>query len=388
MDAHPFLSTSGLRAPKTGIMALGDKLNEWQAAGLIDAAAAARIQAHEDAHAPPVWLWAVAGLGFLALALGIVAVIGSNWDAIPAAVKLGTHFLLMVGAAVAAWIGMRRRRRWLGEGALFLLACLSLGGLALQAQIYQLSGEIWRLLMTWLALAGPALLLAGRTRLTAFGFSGMAIWAMASCAAAMDGSSASERLIQGVAMAAPWLLVAIGAFYTARRPFGGGLTEAGLVVILPAVSLAHLAWAGTVTGGDAGQMLVRMIPVAAAAALALWLVVRFERLPRDIAVSLLSGPAIALALAICIPHGDDWPSRLVGALIYGAMWAAVGYTAARAGYRLLFGVAVGAVAVRLFIVYFELFGSLAMTGLGLIAAGVLLILLAYASRRLLREVPA
>lgn len=369
-------------------MALSDKLNEWQTAGLIDAAAAARIQAHEDAHARPIWLWAVAGLGFLALALGIIAVIGSNWDAIPAAVKLGVHYLLMAGSAAAAWIGVRQRRRWLGEGALFLLACLALGGLALQAQIYQLSGEIWRLLMTWLALAGPALLLAGRTRLTAFGFSGMAIWALASCAAAMDGSSAGELLIQGVAMAAPWLLVAIGALYTARRPFGGGLTEAGLAVILPAISLAHLAWAGTISSSDAGEMLMRMIPVAAAAVLSLWLVLRFARLPRDVAVSLLIGPAIALTLAICIPHNDDWPSRLVGALVYGAMWAAVGYTAARAGYRLLFGVAVGAIAVRLFIVYFELFGSMAMTGLGLIAAGVLLILLAYASRRLLREVPA
>jgi hypothetical protein len=50
---------------------------------------------------------------------------------------------------------------------------------------------------------------------------------------------------------------------------------------------------------------------------------------------------------------------------------------------------VAAVAVRLFIVYFELFGSLATTGLGLIVAGALLIGLTLLWRRVMtRAQPA
>lgn len=50
------------------------------------------------------------------------------------------------------------------------------------------------------------------------------------------------------------------------------------------------------------------------------------------------------------------------------MWGVAARAAGEDGWRLLFGTAVAAIAIRLFIIYFELFGSLASTGLGLVAA--------------------
>jgi len=55
----------------------------WQAAGLIDVETAARIVAWEATHRRPVFLWAVSGMGILALSLGIMAIVGANWEDIP-----------------------------------------------------------------------------------------------------------------------------------------------------------------------------------------------------------------------------------------------------------------------------------------------------------------
>lgn len=367
-------------------MALEDRLEDWRQAGLIDGPTAERILAHEAEKARPVWLWALAGLGCLALALGIVALVAANWQDIPKWVKLGVHMALTLGAAGTAWTATRRGALWTSEIALFLFAALILAGLALQAQVYQLTGELWRLLMVWLGLSAPALLIAGRSRLTAYALSGMTIWALASAAFAMDGSTVWELLLQGIAFGAPWALFGVGA--VSQRAFAKGLREAGLTVLLPLVSLLHLTWAGEIQGADAAKNLVRLLPVAAMAGGAAWAARRYHHIPRNLVLPMLIGPLIATALATVIPHDDDLLPRLIGALIFGAMWIWIAASASAAGWRGLFGIAIAALAVRLFIVYFELFGSLATTGLGLIFAGLILIALAFGGRRLFRRIEA
>ncbi|MGB3723487.1 MAG: DUF2157 domain-containing protein, partial [Pacificimonas sp.] len=170
-------------------MALADKLRDWQQAGLITPDIAARIAAHEEAETRPILLWSVIGLGCLALALGVVAVVASNWDAIPDALKLGIHYALTGAAAFAVWRGYRKRSLWRTEGALFLTGALVLAGLALHSQVYQLTGPVWQLVLGWLVLAGPVMLLIGRTRLTAYTLGGMALWFAGSWAAAQEGET-------------------------------------------------------------------------------------------------------------------------------------------------------------------------------------------------------
>lgn len=127
-------------------MRLATKLDEWQAAGLIDGEVAAAIRSHEDASHRPVALFAVAGLGLLAFALGVLSLVAANWDELSPPLKLSAHIALTATAAVAAAIFARRDRVWAGEGALFLLAALTLAGIALQSQVYQLTGALWQAL--------------------------------------------------------------------------------------------------------------------------------------------------------------------------------------------------------------------------------------------------
>ena len=79
-------------------------MRRWQAAGLIDGEAAARIVAWEATHRRPVFLWAVSGMGILALSLGIMAIVGANWEDIPAWLKLALDLALNAACVVAVFV--------------------------------------------------------------------------------------------------------------------------------------------------------------------------------------------------------------------------------------------------------------------------------------------
>jgi hypothetical protein len=80
------------------------------------------------------------------------------------------------------------------------------------------------------------------------------------------------------------------------------------------------------------------------------------------------------------PH---WP--VVGAGIFMAYWALIGWTGLQLGYRALLNAAIVIIALRLVVVYVEVFGNLLSTGVGLIVSGALLIALVWAAGKLIRK---
>jgi uncharacterized membrane protein len=365
-------------------MALEQRLENWVEAGLIDRPAADRILAYEAKDRRPVMLWAIAGLGLLALLLGILLLISANWDRIADWVKLSTHMALLAGAGAAHWWARSVGRSRLAEGLLFLFAGLVLGGIALQAQVFQLTGPIWQALMLWLVIAGPALYLGGTTRLTGTLLAFMALLAPTAMAVQTIDDGGFWRLAQGAAMAVPALLLLVS-----MRPASGGqgfrlsLREAGIVSILAGASIAHFGWASNITAAQAADNAVRLVPPALAA-LAAFLGARRPGadFPRPLLLPLLLGPVLAFGLTLAIPHPDGPASRLVGVAVFIMLWVAVAQGAARAGLNSLFAVAIAAIAIRIFIIYIELFGSLAATGGGLVAGGLLLVGLSYLWHRI------
>lgn len=368
-------------------MSLERSLDAWMKAGLIDEAAAARIRSYEAGATRPTMLWAIAGLGLLALLLGIILVISANWDLIPAALKLGVHMLLMAGAAAAFWWARTNGRLWVSEGALFLFAGLVLAGIALQAQVYQLTGPAWEAFLMWLALAGPALLLAGNTRLTGLAFVAAALIGPTAMAVEHVDDGGLWLFGQGAAMAVPAVLVLVSLLLPRDRGgFRTTLREAGLVALIGGASIAHFAWASNITGQQAMDNAVRLVLPAIASAAAIFVGRNHpNQLPRPLLLPLLAGPVIAFALALAIPHVDHTASRLIGVAIFIAMWVAVAHGAAASGWNGLFAVAIAAIGIRIFIIYIELFGSLAATGGGLMLGGVLLVALSYIWHRIVQR---
>jgi uncharacterized membrane protein len=77
------------------------KLEAWYKAGLIDRATADRITEYEDQNSRPLALWAIIGIGALAIGLGLISVVAANWDDIPGMLRLAIHFALLIAAAAS-----------------------------------------------------------------------------------------------------------------------------------------------------------------------------------------------------------------------------------------------------------------------------------------------
>jgi len=369
-------------------MALERKLGDWQATGLIDAATAEAIRAHEAAASRPVALWATVGIGLFALALGVVLIVAAGWDMIPSGLKLGVHWAMTAAAAGVVWLARRQSRRWLGEGGLFLLAALVLAGVALQGQIYQVTSPVWQALGWWALLASPAILAAGCTRLTAYGWAGMlAVLALAFAAESSLSARPWAVAADNLPAALPPALVLVGILLHGRAggDFADAVREAGLAFLLGGASFAHFAWAVAVAPTDAAAMALRLPLALGVAAAAIALAGRLGVGASVVVRVSVAAAATATVLAAAVPHADALAPRLFGAFAFFAMWGAVAWAAHAAGWRVLFGIAVGMVAIRLFIVYVELFGGLALTGFGLVAGGLLLIGLAVGWAKLMRR---
>jgi uncharacterized membrane protein len=376
-------------------------VRRWQKAGLIGDDIALRIVDWEIAHRRPVVLWAIAGTGTLAMALGVMAIVGANWESIPAWLKLAVDLGLNGACAIAVFVFWRQRRVWLREIAALLLFGLVLSGIALVGQVYQLQSAPWRGLTLWLALCTPFLALTAHTRLTG------TIWAIAAITTWFVAGDPIGDLLARIAVLPPrrlyrdsGLLLLVMAYLAAcamialaslRRLWPGARGQADLLMrlgmagLIATCSLAMaFAWRETGDGGPLGPTVATAIATLLAAA-ALW--PTHAEAERRIPFILLTTSFALWVVALLISGFGGKPADLSRAVLFIAYWGVVGGMAARAGARTLFALAFSVIGLRLLIVYFEAIGGLTATGLGLIGGGMLCLALAAIGWRLMRRMP-
>lgn len=370
------------------------KLAAWQEAGLIDAQAAAAIREFEGENARPLVLWAVIGIGALAIGLGVISLVAANWDRIPGLVRLTVHFALMVALAGVLW---RRRETlfdrnpWTHEALLFVLALLGLTFFGHLGQVYQTSAPLWQPMALWLALFAPLILLRGASWMTAALLSGVLVfvcWDFANPTQPRFGFEVEERsrFVMGLATAFPALLVPLGTWLrsrSARGDFWRRIEQLGFGYALGCASLFAAAAGIDRFDGESERFLAfaTQATQAAAGLLAAALVMAARRGASGFA----TGAVIAgAALTVIAAHAVDG-SALGAALLFMALWIGVGFAALHGGWRDVFQLAVGAVAVRLVILSFELASDLLTSGFGLIVSGLLILGVAWIAVRVSRR---
>jgi len=370
----------------------------WQRAGLIDDDLARRIVAWEATHRRPVVLWAIAGMGALAVSLGVMAIVGANWEDIPAWLKLAVDLGLNAALAIAVFVFWRQDRLWLREISALLLFGMVLSGIALIGQVYQLQSAPWRALVLWMALSTPFLALTARTRLTG------TIWAVAAATTWFMASDPIHDALAWIAVLPPrpyldgptlLLMGFVGAcamivIASLRRLWPPTRGQADLLMRLAFVGMiatCSLTLAFGWTRSGHAEPLGSIVTAAAATVLAgaaLWSN-RTARQPMLLALLAASFAVWAVALLVAGLGGKQ--GDVIRALLFVAYWGAIGAVAARSGARTLFGLAFTMIGLRLLILYFEAIGGLTATGLGLIGGGVLCLALAAVGWRLMSSVP-
>jgi len=362
------------------------KINIWLNAGVIDADTAQRIREYESGRARPLGLWALIGLGALAIGLGIVSLVAANWDDIPGMVRLAIHALLIIGLCAAVYL-LQPRKGFLGlylkDILLFVLALLGLTFFGHLGQVYQTSSPLWQPLLIWLLLFSPLLLLTGRGWLISL------LWMAGLLGTAVQfldwyfqQTDAPRAVYVAVITSLPVLALIFSIFMrkTSGRPaFWKKIGQFSLTIFVAGVGFKLIVEPiGPISadpGGFMSDIAVIQMLLWSGAALLIYVYNR-TALGISIAAILTAAAIISFAGSVAQPS-----SPLVNAIIFMAFWAAVGWSAIYSGWRNVFQAVVAIIALRLIVLSFQLAHDLFSSGIGLILAGVVTITIAVIAYR-------
>jgi hypothetical protein len=356
-------------------MKLEKKLAAWREANLLAPEQERAILAFERARNRPAnWIvLALGAVGALGIVTGVISLISSNWDSIPAAVKLAAALALVVAALAAAY-GLSTEGRTLASDLLLAAhSGLVLAMIGLVGQVYHLSGAPWRALALAAAMALPVALISERSILSdiVIGYALVALGLFLGDSRALhpylDGFG---WVLAGAAIGGALLLLADGLQRVhpgatgALRRWGGALVFAGAVA-------AATVW----TNGWSGSTRPHLMAVCSAVAVA-WLLRLAWARKGALAVGAvaLSGLVVGAAwIGGRFPsmgwHDLDAPTRFAGFALFCAAGAAFAVAAANAGSRRLTNLFTLAIAARIVVLFLEVLRTLALTGFGLLLAG-------------------
>lgn len=335
-------------------------------------------------------LWAFGGMGVFAVIVGLVSVIAANWAQTPDWVKLAVDLLACLALAVSLYIICTKdhsnsEKLWLREMLVVMYYGLVLASMALIGQIYQLGGTVNDLLLWWTLITLPLVLLA-RGRFIA------ALWLIASGTTYyLNLETLYDSLRYQTGLDGPWLRSFIYSLYVLAPLFFILLSRIPWLItnrLQVAEVISRLSWVALVVSGFFYQFLwyediTGEIPqqlLVVCSAVCITLIYFIPRLYAKESADVHLAMRVVLAVILILGLTASWFSvrlELVGALTNLFYLCMLAWAAIKVHSTSLFNFFTAAICVRILVVYFEVFGSMMETGLGLISGGVLTLLISW-----------
>lgn len=136
-------------------MNISKKLDLWTTEKLISEPQKKAIIEFETKMRRPLFLYALLFLSSFCIGLGMIAVIASNWQIIPQHVKLVVDFILLAMLGGGIFYARINNKNFLMEALLILYAILILASIGLIAQVFQLPSHGYRAFLFWAVLVSP-----------------------------------------------------------------------------------------------------------------------------------------------------------------------------------------------------------------------------------------
>lgn len=373
------------------------KLKEWVAAGLMTEGQAESIDVYEEQRKGGRFGRGLVGLSLFAILVGVLSIIAANWHDIPGSVKIGVHLLINASVGgLCLWAHRMGRDLWRESAALAFIG-LSFTLIILIGQVFQMTGTPGDAALFWLLITLPFFLLMGRGYMTA------APWILAFLAtvyivAAENLESVPDiyRVSFAIGLVALMPLALLGdgtvrLFQKWRPVLCDVAVRAGLLLLIAQASVSIALWPSSRFGGLVSKHTIlepdhglTIIAIGLAAISVNAFLHKFYRQDESMksgaifaAVSLIG---FVVPLMLPIPYGAIFP-----AIAFIAYWAYIGWLGQKFHHMQMVSMAIAVIAIRIFVVYVEVFGSLMTTGFGLISGGAVMLALIYVARRLNRR---
>ena len=356
------------------------RLNKWRGAGLIDEQQVFAIEKFEAGQ--PSWLLrGLLGLAVTSIGIGVIALVASHWENIPDAIMLGLMFVLLVAIALGAW-AMKIRNNSTGAELFifaFLLACLAAIGLI--SQTFHLSGRLDHALLFWGLIVAPITVMAQFRLVPA-----LWLWVMLVVGLVipivewMDQLGwLDQRTAIGLVGILP-IATAIGlvALNKLRRfdNFEWALRAITVFAWFSAIVIfdISLSWeTANPTNKDELSGASLMVSFGVLLSLFLFAIAWFwEIFPRArlILIGVQLGVYLCFLALACLTNGVPYLGSVFVILLFGFCATDM----ARAGRRGAAQFLLVLIGIRMLTFYIDAFGGLAITAVGLICVGVLILL--------------
>ncbi len=356
---------------------LAAELRRWVSAGLLSDGQAEAISRFEQERARAGSTGratkAIALLGGLTLVCGIGSLVAYNWGRFGGTVRLAGMAGLLLAALAANWLARQKQTTPVSTAldvSLLVTSGLTLAGLALVSQVYDQDGELWQLLFVWSALSAP-LMSFSRTRFAhLFWVTGLGI-SLISSGDAFDDFLRETHVIRdnhelAVVIIYGTLSLLLSARFAASRFAGRAAVGLGLyrLHLLGVGLLGGLLW----LDGESSAWSFWALGLAPLLTVVFATPDSVERIGFGSRTQVVGLFVLGIGLSV-IPMGLPWESGVAAFASFVLFWAAAWALAEKAGQFGNARFAVFVLAFRIVIASFELFESLYLTGIVLVAMG-------------------
>jgi len=351
-------------------------LIEWTSLGLINQTQAEKISQHEASKSS--WgLSSILTLGVTAISIGIISLIAANWQEIPDIAKLILDFALLTTLAMGMVKFWQSKNVLLFEGLLigFLLLCLASIGLI--AQIYHTGGELYQALLLWAFITCGIIFFAKRLFAPFIWVGGFLIAITFTLANSPLFWPLFQDHYDPIVMFMPLLFVCITFVLQQKLSSENSLVRAfkswTLITLLSAIAFIELNFNASLQSQNTLMSYLSGYCLILFTGICIYWMTPYNRLQKYL---------LTLALFIFVlQSGVLWQFTFLTFHTYKFFYAVTtilifGLLAiffASLKKRRLFQLFIILIGLRLLILYFQALGGLAMTGLGLVTAGILII---------------
>lgn len=354
-------------------MIIKHRLQRWCDQGLISEAQLQAILSFEAEQGRHGWIYfGFLALGVVAISLGVIALIAANWDGMSDAMKLGADFVLLAVCAGGVY-KLRQRQSWIWH-EVFLTAygLLVLASIGLIGQIYHLDGEFADAALFWSVVTLPLLLMA-RYKLFPFIWTGLMLFALLSRVIDNMSFMGYEDRYALMLISVPLLCLLVAnvlAYFQQLRPTYSCFyfwAIAGGILSVWFLDLIYPELRGYI-GPFNPSLFWACVVVFIITLLSGLLMRHYTQLQRTILYGVFAIYGL-LGTMFWFSFKVDVVSAAcnIGFAMLLAMFFAAG------GRYKLFNLFLALAGVRFLVVYFQLFGGLAMTGIGLVVSGLVII---------------
>jgi uncharacterized membrane protein len=366
------------------VRGLQDRVIAWKEHGFITAEQAQKIIDFENATPARSWIaYGVSAIGLVAIATGFISLVAANWESISDTTKLAIYFIIQASLG----FGFLRTANKPGlsrEVFLSLFGLFILAGIGLVGQIFHLESDGWQGLRFWLILSLLPTLLAQSRFLPHIWFAGLfatlAIWyGMVHRDFISDKSARDAAEIAGLMLplAFTYGVIAVGALPTkfGRKYFVEAAQIWGWLILLGAVAtVTNVFWAMPHVSGPVFPFSIGIVPFVLSLVAAGIYYFR-SRIPEQrIAVYILMLLSPLSCFLLILPLTIQRTGyQTLGIFFFILEFSLAAAAAALLNRKRLFDLATFIIATRFIVAYFEVFGSLAATGIGLIISGIVIL---------------